>query len=198
MTAYKTGRTSQAATTMVTNARTRGIAALVEGFFAFVWFGWGQAAAPSWLSVPLGIGSGAGALVALTGAAVAVHAKGQHTPMRDQSARRRYLAIVGVEFGLLGVGAAVGAIAGGSQWIPVWICFGVGAHFVPLARVLAMPKLAPVALIIVAVALAALVTGVASTVAPSTVTGLGTGLVLLVTGILTLLPGRSAYRHPRR
>ena len=31
---------------------------VVEGFFAFVWFGWGQAAPPSWLVVPLAVGDG--------------------------------------------------------------------------------------------------------------------------------------------
>jgi hypothetical protein len=28
--------------------RSRGVTVAVEGFFAFVWFGWGQADAPSW------------------------------------------------------------------------------------------------------------------------------------------------------
>jgi hypothetical protein len=28
--------------------RDRGVTVAVEGFFAFVWFGWGQAAAPSY------------------------------------------------------------------------------------------------------------------------------------------------------
>ena len=28
-----------------------------EGFFAFVWFGWGQAAPPSWLVAPLAVGA---------------------------------------------------------------------------------------------------------------------------------------------
>jgi len=32
--------------------RDRGVTVAVEGFFAFVWFGWGQAAPPSWLVAP--------------------------------------------------------------------------------------------------------------------------------------------------
>src|SRR4029077_8013223 len=36
--------------------RDRGVTVAVEGFFAFVWFGWGQAAPPSWLVVPLAVG----------------------------------------------------------------------------------------------------------------------------------------------
>ena len=32
--------------------RDRGVTVVVEGFFAFVWFGWGLADAPSWLTIP--------------------------------------------------------------------------------------------------------------------------------------------------
>ena len=39
--------------------------------------------------------------------------------------RRRYSLIVGVEFGLLGAGAAVLAATGQYRWIAVRICFGV-------------------------------------------------------------------------
>jgi hypothetical protein len=172
------------------NSRTRGIAALVEGFFAFVWFGWGQVAAASWLSVPLGIGSGAGALVALTGGAIAVHAKGQHTPMRDARIRRRYLTIVGVEFGLLGVGAVVLGATGNADWITVWICFGVGVHFIPLARVLGIHLLVPLGLAITAVSVTALLARLATSVAASTVTGPATGLCLLAAGLATLAGSR--------
>lgn len=38
--------------------RACGVTAVVEGFFAFVGFGWGQAAAPSWLVVPLAVAPG--------------------------------------------------------------------------------------------------------------------------------------------
>jgi hypothetical protein len=47
---------------------------------------------------------------------------------------------VGLEFGLLGVGAAVLGAAGQARWIPVWICAGVGVHFFPLASTLTMLK----------------------------------------------------------
>jgi hypothetical protein len=40
-----------------------------------------------------------------------------------------YGIIVGLEFGLLGAGAAALGATGLSQWIPVWVCFGVGVHF---------------------------------------------------------------------
>ena len=39
----------------------------VEGFFAFVWFGWGQAAPPSWLVAPLAVGAGLAVLLTAAG-----------------------------------------------------------------------------------------------------------------------------------
>jgi hypothetical protein len=50
-------------TSFFPTGRDRGVTVAVEGFFAFVWFGWGQAAPPSWL---LGV-----LLVAVAAAALA-------------------------------------------------------------------------------------------------------------------------------
>ena len=69
----------------------------------------------------------------------------------------------------------------------MWICFGVGVHFFPLAATLQNPTLRPLGVLLLAVAAAALVIGLVSAVAPSTVTGLGAGLCLLAFGIATLL-----------
>jgi hypothetical protein len=73
----------------------------------------------------------------------------------------------------------------------VWICFGVGVHFFPLAGVLGNATLRPLGALLVAVSAAALIAGLTTAVAPSTVTGLGAGLCLLVFGIATL-----AHRGP--
>lgn len=113
--------------------RSRGVTVAVEGFFAFVWFGWGQADAPSWLVIPLALGTAAGALLAVAGVVVAKRSAGPLPAASDPAVRRRYGIIVGLEFGLLGAGAAVLGATGLSQWIPVWVCFGVGVHFFPLA-----------------------------------------------------------------
>ena len=159
----------------------------VDGFFAFVWFGWGQAAAPSWLVIPLAVGTAVGVLLAVIGVVVAKRSPGPLPAMSDPAVRRRYSIIVGLEFGLLGAGAAGLGATGHSQWIPVWICFGVGVHFFPLASTLQNPTLRPLGVLLIAVAAAALVTGLASAVAPSTVTGPGAGLCLLAFGLATLL-----------
>jgi len=167
--------------------RARGVTAVVEGFFAFVWFGWGQAAAPSWLVVPFAVGTGLGALVAVVGVVVAARSTDRLAAASDPAVRRRYGITVGVEFGLLGVGAAVLGLTGLVRWIPVWVCVVVGLHFFPLSRVLVNPSLRPLGALITAAAAAALVVGLASTIAPSTITGPGAGLCLLTFGAATLL-----------
>jgi hypothetical protein len=169
--------------------RSRGVTVVVDGFFAFVWFGWGQAAAPSWLVIPLAVGTALGALLTVTGVVVTKRSTGALPVMTDPAVRRRYSIIVGLEFGLLGAGAAALGATGHYQWTPAWICFGVGVHFFPLASTLQNPALRPLGALLIAVAVAALVVGLASAVAPSTVTGLGAGLCLLAFGLATLLIG---------
>ncbi len=169
--------------------RSRGVTVAVDGFFAFVWFGWGQAAAPSWLVVPFAVGTGLAALLAVVGVLVTRRSAGRLPAMSDPVVQRRYNVTVGVEFGLLGAGAAVFAVTGQYRWIPVWICFGVGVHFFPLASTLQNPSLRPLGVLLVAVAAAALMAGLASPAAPSTITGAGAGLCLLAFGLATLLTG---------
>lgn len=178
--------------------RSRGVTVAVEGFFAFVWFGWGQADAPSWLVIPLAVGTVLGALLAVAGVVAAKRSAGPLPAASDPAVRRRYGIIVGLEFGLLGAGAAVLGVTGLYQWVPVWICFGVGAHFFPLATTLQNPTLRPLGVLLIAVAAAALVTGLATAVAPSTVTGVGAGLCLLAFGFATLLAGRHVRSDPGR
>jgi len=170
--------------------RSRGVTVAVDGFFAFVWFGWGQAAAPSWLILPLTVGGVAGAALAVAGIVVAIRSPGPLPAMSDPAVRRRYGITVGLEFGLIGLGAAILGVTGSYEWAPVLVCFGVGVHFFPLATVLANPTLRPLGGLLIAVSAAALVTGLATAVAPATVTGPGAGLSLLGFGVATLLAER--------
>ena len=80
--------------------RDRGVTVVVEGFFAFVWFGWGLAAAPSWLTIPLAVGVVLGALLAMTGVVAAWRSTGR-LAASDPAVRRRYGIIVGLEFATL-------------------------------------------------------------------------------------------------
>jgi hypothetical protein len=177
--------------------RTRGIAAVIEGYFAVAWFGWAMAAVGSGLlSHLLQVGLGLGVLTVIVGIVLAVRSRGQGTPMRDRAVRRRYGILVGLEFALLGAGAAALAISGLGKWIPVWICAGVGIHFIPLSRVLGERSLLIFGVLITAVAAAALVVGLTSAVAPSTITGTGAGLCLLVTAAITLILKSLYTRRP--
>lgn len=178
----------------VPDDRSRGFTVIIEGFFAFMWFGWGQAEAPSWLTVPLVVGSALGVLAVLAGVVTAVRSTGQRTLMQERTVRVRYNTIVGVEFCLIGVGAGVLGATGSAQWIPVWVCAVVGVHFLPLARVFGGLLLVPLAITLLVVAAAALVVGLVSDVAPSTVAGPGTGACLLVVASATLASG-SGWRR---
>ena len=69
--------------------RDRGVTVAVEGFFAFVWFGWGQADAPAWLVAPLAVGAGLSVLLAVAGIVVTKRSAGRLRVMADPRARRR-------------------------------------------------------------------------------------------------------------
>ncbi len=166
--------------------RDRGITALVEGFFAAAWFGWGHAAASSTLSGWLDVGSVLALVVAVVGAVVGFRSPSTGAASRDPVASRRYGIIVGIEFGLAGVGAAILGVTGQADYIPVWICAVVGVHFLPLAPVLRDRLLIPLGALMCAVAVAGLVTGLATGVAPSSVVGVGAGGLLLVSGATAL------------
>jgi hypothetical protein len=174
------------------SGRSRGVTVAVDGFFAFVWFGWGQADAPSWLVIPLAVGTALAVLLTATGVVVTRRSDGALPTMSDPAVRRRYGIIVGLEFGLLGAGAAVLGATGHYRWIAALICFGVGVHFFPLASTLQNPTLRPLGILLIAVAAAALGVGLTSAGAPSTITGPGAGLSLLAFGIATLLIGSRA------
>jgi hypothetical protein len=92
----------------------------------------------------------------------------------------------GWEFSLAGVGAAVLAVAGQGDFIPVWVCAVVGVHFFPLASLLGDRLLVALGASVTTVAVVALVAGLATGVAPSTVTGIGAGMLLTVFALAAL------------
>jgi hypothetical protein len=109
-------------------------------------------------------------LVAVAGGVQAFRSPVSDSSLHDRRAWRRYGLIVGVEFAL--------AAAGQSDYIPVWVCAVVGVHLFPLASLLRDRLLVALGVLLAGVALAALVAGVADWVPPSTVTGLGAGVLL--------------------
>jgi len=160
--------------------------ALVLGFFAFSWFGWGQAAASGALTVALGVGSLAAVVTASWGAIQAFRRPSADSTLNDRDPWRRFGIVVGIEFAVAGLGAGVLGTAGAADYIPVWICAVVGLHFFPLASVFGDPALRWLGAAVTAVAGAALLIHAWAGVAPSTVTGAGAGVALLTFAILAL------------
>ncbi|MEV6968584.1 hypothetical protein AB0M47_26055 [Hamadaea sp. NPDC051192] len=167
--------------------RDAGITALVLGFFGSAWFSWGGANPPGWLTPLLIIASYVSLAVAVVGAIVGFRAPKSTAAIRDRESGKRYGIIVGIEFGLAGVGAAILGVTGQAAYIPVWICAVVGVHFIPLAPVLKDRLLVPLGVVVTAVAVVALIVGLTTDVEPSTITGVGAGLALLTVATVELV-----------
>jgi hypothetical protein len=78
------------------------------------------------------------------------------------------------------------ALAGQADYIPVWVCAVVGVHLLPLAPLLRDRRLVALGVLVTIVASVALVAGLADAVTPSTVTGVGAGLLLLAFAVAEL------------
>ncbi|SDZ50153.1 hypothetical protein SAMN05421684_5848 [Asanoa ishikariensis] len=166
--------------------RDAGFTAVFLGFFASAWFGWAQADQSSaWLTA----GSIVSVLVAVIGLVTGLRAPAEGSAMKDRAASRRYGIIVGIEFAVIFAGAILLGRLGQPDYIPVWVAFVVGIHFVPLAPVLGDPLLRPLAVATCVVAVAGLITGLATDVAPSLVVGVGTGSLLLAYSLQALARG---------
>ncbi|MEA2717318.1 MAG: hypothetical protein QOI99_1635 [Actinomycetota bacterium] len=185
--------TRERGTTMESASRLdSGVTALVLGFFAMMWFSWGQADASSVLGTALAVGSVVALVVAAMGGIRAVRFRRTDGALNEPATRHRYGNVVGIESAAGVVGALVLGATGGGAYIPVWICAVVGLHFFPLASVLDARPLRSLGVVVTGVAAGALLVGVFTGVAPSSVTGAGAGLALLA--FATLMLARPAPR----
>lgn len=154
--------------------------AAIFGFFAFVWFGWAQENPPSAARIPLGIGSGLGAALAITFGILSATNWDAPTALDTSGPGfRTYLIVVAVE---VVIAAAGGIGLGLSKWkrfVPVWILLVVGVHFFALAPVMEMPALHLLAGLLIA-AVAATMAFSRSDFQPSFIAGSLAGLILLV------------------
>jgi hypothetical protein len=171
----------------VQSTRDRGFTALVEGFFANCWFGWGHAVASDAVALWLNIGGATAVVVALIGAVIGFRSPKATGAVSNRAAGIRYGIIVGVEFTIAGAGAGLLGAFGQTDYIPPWICAVVGIHFFALVSLLRDRMLIPLGILMCVVAGVATVAGLTDRAAPSTVTGLGAGGLLLLFGVLALL-----------
>jgi hypothetical protein len=121
--------------------RDSAMSALILGFFASTWLGWAQERPPAGWRGPLIVGSIVSILVAVAGGVLAWRNWFGPSALDEPGAMTRFGIIVGIEFGLAALGAAVLAVRGRSAYTAVWICLVVGVHFWPLAPLLADPSL---------------------------------------------------------
>lgn len=169
------------------SGRARGNTAAIVGFFSTAWFGWAMAVPTSGvLTAMLNTGCLAGLVVVAIGIVLAVCSPAESSAMTDPAVKRRYVTVVILEIVVLAAGAVVLALTGLTEWTPVWVGFGVGIHFFPLASIFGEPTLTALGALLVAVATAGLVLGLSTGAAPSTVVGTGAGLSLLVFSVLAL------------
>src|SRR5215469_6484798 len=123
------------------HALDRAVTALILGFAAMMWFGWGQAEPPGSWRIGLTVGTFASIAVAGAGGARAFALRGSGLAMADPLVRRRYWLVVGPEFAACGIGAGILAATGHPAYIAPWILLVVGIHFLPLARVFSTSEL---------------------------------------------------------
>lgn len=169
-------------------------AAIVEGFFGFMWFGWGQGGAPAWGSVVLAVGAVLSVLVVAAGLWCARRARHEPPPLAEPAAGRRFGIIVGAEFGSAAVGAAILGFTGHEEFIAAWVCLVVGVHFFPLDRVFPGIGMVGLSIAVVLVAVTAFVVGPATSVAPNNVAGFGAGACLLAHAVSVLIAARRRQR----
>jgi len=170
-------------------ARDGAVTGAICGLAGAAWFGWADQSPPAGWSIPLS-GAAVASLVLMVacGLLVVRHRHGP-TAMADPGVRRRYLLIVAVEVVACVVGAVVLGRAGQQVYLPAWILFVVGAHFLPLARLFGNRDLllsGPVLMLVAAVAGGL---GAAHVALPSTVAGAGGGVVLSICAGLNLRRG---------
>lgn len=180
---------------MTRTVRDLGLTALILGFFGSAWFGWGSGEAPAGWEPVLRTGSILSVAAAAIGAVLAFQAWRTGSVLIDRESNRRYGVIVGIEFGTAFAGAAVLGVLGQAAYVAPWVALVVGVHFIPLAPLLRDPFLRPLGVLVSAVAVAAVVAGPATSVAPSFVAGLGTGVLLLAAAVNALVVAVSRGRR---
>ncbi|QCQ89834.1 hypothetical protein [Rhodococcus sp. SGAir0479] len=79
----------------------------------------------------------------------------------------------------------------------MWVCAGVGVHFLPSARLFDDLGLVPLGAAVTTVAAAAPLLGLVTDVAPGTVTGVGAGIFLAVAALAVLARPRNRIAPSR-
>jgi hypothetical protein len=161
--------------------------AAIFGLFGTVWFGWAQEAPPSRWRPWLGAGSVVSVLTAIGGGMLAWRHWHDGTVF-DAKTSPVFGIVVAVEFILAGVGAAILGRRGRKELIVSWVALVVGLHFLPLAWFLHFPLLGVMGVVMAVAAVAGGPVAKSRKLATSAVVGAACGLILVATGLLSLVP----------
>ncbi|MFI5841822.1 hypothetical protein ACIA8K_19135 [Catenuloplanes sp. NPDC051500] len=170
--------------------RDAAMTAVIFAFFSTVWFGWAQETRTRRSLIGATV---VAVLVLAGGLAVAIPHWSDSTAFADPDTSRTYGIIVGVEFGLAGLGAGLLAALTRAEWIPVWVSFVVGVHLFSIAAVLDYPLIHLVGVLVTAVSLLAVPIARARDLPISLVTGVGAGVSLLTAATCSLILSLTAY-----
>jgi len=160
--------------------------AAILGLFASSWFGWALETPPLSWRKGLITGSVLSLLAAVAGG-VLTWRHWSDGSVFNATTSRNFGIVVGIEVVLAGLGVWLLATRHRSDLIPPWIELVVGVHFFPLASLLDYPLFYPVAVLVTVAALVSVPLAKARSLPISAVTGLLTGLVLLVGAIYSLV-----------
>ena len=174
--------------TVVTAAFVRDAAmtAAIFGFFASGWFGWAQEAPPPGWSRRLAVGSVLSIAVAVAGGVVGWQHWSDGTVFGPETSRD-FGIVVGIEFGLAGLGAIILALRKRKEFIPPWVAFVVGVHLFPVAVILHYPLIHLIGALVTIASLVAVPLARSRSWAISFATGLLTGPALLAGASYSLL-----------
>jgi len=105
----------------------------------------------------------------------------------DEDTSKAFGLIVGIEFALAGIGAAVLGARRNKELIPAWIALVVGVHLFPVAVIIASPVTHVVGALVTIAALSAVPVARSRSLPVSVVIGAAAGTVLLVSAWLFLI-----------
>lgn len=166
--------------------RDAAMTAAIFGFFGFVWFGMAQEAPPSKWRLWLGVGSAVSILIAIGGGVLAWQHWDDGSALDAQSGPV-FGIVVAVEFILAGAGAAIVSMRGRKDLVTPWLALVVGLHFVPLAWFFGFPALGVMGVLMAAAGVAGVPVARSRGLATSAVVGVASGLLLVVTALLSLV-----------
>lgn len=156
----------------------------IFGIFGCSWFGWAQEnPRPGW-RLYLGMASSVSLLVGLYGAYLSITHWDADTALSAPGAFDHYLLFVFIEFLLAAAGAIVLLRKKRGDAAAPWVAFVVGIHFFWLKSVFQDSALNVLAVLLMIVAAASIFISKKLNVAPSAITGIGAGTVLLCFAVL--------------